>query len=306
MKVQNMSPKESGFSQVPAGDGAAVARRTAGGGSTATWLALGASNLTLLLPHLVREAPSIRLKIRAGHGRALTRPSRFLIRALPASLLGLERPQAHRARFAVAPQNQTPADRIECVLVMDLGLDLLYGATVSEVSAGLDRLFEQHPAARTVVVRPPVSTVEGLSPLRFELFRRMFFPGHAVERTALLEALGGLDGELRERADRGQVQALAMPDSWLAADAIHLRRPHRGHAARWLLHALAGGLSSGREAADVDQEAAQARDVAPGDVARRFVLLRLRAWPAQFSLGPWALSRRQPCLAKGAFELWLE
>ncbi|REJ73454.1 MAG: hypothetical protein DWQ36_02615 [Acidobacteria bacterium] len=246
---------------------------------------VGASNLTLLLPHLVRRAPVARLAVRAGHGRALTCRSRFLVRALPPSAPS---PGADEA----APALPWALDRL---LVMDLGLDVLYGASVQAVVEALERLIASAGEPPTMLIRPPVASVQRLDGVRFGLLRRLFFPGRAMPREVLIERLSQLDEALLDLAGRRSCQLSQWPERWVSADAIHLRLAARGEATQWLLERLAAGSAAG---------SAEEPPVPEGRPGGAFV--RLRAWPERCSIGPLRLSRRQPCVETPEFELWVQ
>lgn len=231
----------------------------------------GASNLTLLLPHLLRRGPRGTWLVHCGHGRALTVSSRFLVRGLPPSL--------RHGRW-----REVELDAVRTALVMDLGLDLLYGASFENLRDGLRDLISDLPVVPTLTA-PPLESVRAIGVLRFELLRRLFFPGRSVERQHILAQLTDLANLLGEWESSGKIRLVKLDASYFGWDPIHVRRNRRGDLAHHL-------LGSFPEAAAREEQR----------LARSW---RWRAWPERFTIAGFDFGRGQPCVRAGGIELWL-
>jgi hypothetical protein len=211
-----------------------------------TLVVLGASNVRAGLRDIAVLACSavngpLELHAAAGNGRSYGQVSRFLGRVLPSiadcglwQALALSRPARCLA------------------LLTDLGNDLAFGASAQAVQGwlegSLDRLARWR--AQIVVTGLPLDSVERMSPREFEIWSRILFPWHRIERAHVLAQARELDARLAELARRrGLIKVDPRPE-WYGRDPIHVRRDCRRRA--WASYLAPLGLASPRvEPADV-------------------------------------------------------
>lgn len=184
---------------------------------------LGASNLTRGISTVIETAWSLwgsPLEVLAalGHGRSYGLTSRVFGRELP----GIRRCGLWDD-LAARPPAETAA------LVTDVGNDLLYGASVSEiltwVSESLDRLASHR--ARTILTLLPLESVESLSDWRYWLLRTCTFPRCRAGRLDILEAAIELNAGLKQLAAAHGAATIEQRARWYGFDPIHIR------LARW-------------------------------------------------------------------------
>ena len=180
---------------------------------------LGASNLTRGISTVIETAWSLwgsPLEVLAalGHGRSYGLRSR---------VLGRELPGIRRCGLWDDLAARPPADT--AALVTDVGNDLLYGASVSEilgwVSESLDRLASHH--ARTILTLLPLESVESLSDWRYWLLRTCTFPRCRAGRLEILEAAIELNAGLKQLAAEHGAATVELPGRWYGFDPIHIR-----------------------------------------------------------------------------------
>ncbi|MEL7060532.1 MAG: hypothetical protein AAGN46_10945 [Acidobacteriota bacterium] len=156
----------------------------------------------------------------AGHGRAATVDSRFLLRQRT-SLLDCDLWSPLRDRGGA-----------EFALVADLGNDLAYGVAPERMLRGIDELLGRLEGARVSVVAPPVAALERRSRTWLRVVRRAFFPRSPVGFDQLLDRLRVVRDDLGPLVARHHRTTLVHPDpAWYGLDPIHLRR--RTRAAAW-------------------------------------------------------------------------
>lgn len=188
---------------------------------------LGASNLTLGLPTvlatLAAQCEDVEMLIAHGFGRSYCGTSRFAARELPSVLdCGIWSALAER-----------PADRPVWALVSDVGNDLAYGRTPSEiierVGAGLAKLkaFD----ARVVVVRPPVERLLLNSATSYAVAKSLLFPGRVQPWPEMREKIVALDELLGVCATEAGAAVVRPELDWYGVDPIHIRA--RRQAAAW-------------------------------------------------------------------------
>jgi hypothetical protein len=187
---------------------------------------LGASNLTLAFPLVVARLRALfpgPLEVLAaiGHGRSYGKPSRVLFRELP----GIAECGLWRALEA-GPPRETFA------LLADFGNDIVYGSEVDEIAGWIERDLARlgMHGARTVVVRPPLTSVDRLSPLRFRVARSLIFPSHRIDLATVRDRVRELDGRLVAMARAREAAIVEQPGSWYGFDPIHIRKARRGEA----------------------------------------------------------------------------
>jgi hypothetical protein len=205
---------------------------------------LGASNLTSGFPVAARLATAgrgpgpFRLLAAAGHGRAYAAASMVLGRGMP-PIAGC----ALWRELAREPGLPTRA------LVADAGNDLAYGVGLADTVTAIRGCVERLAAAgaETVVVLPPIESIERLSPGRFLLLRSLIFPRHRFELAPILGDLRRLAAELRRLAAETGAEVAELDPDWFGPDRIHLRPARREEA--W------GRILAGAAPAPVDAAA---------------------------------------------------
>ena len=196
---------------------------------------LGASNLTAGFHDVLQTAADLLgtpLEVHAalGRGRSYGAASSFFVRRME----GI-------ARCGLWPALQREDSRPTFALLTDVGNDLPFGAAprtiLGWIEAALDRL--QGVEARTVLTTLPLANVLRLPAWEFELWRRVMFPFHRIERSAVLEGAKLVDQGLRRMAhERGLALVEPAPD-WYGRDPIHIARARRAEAWRRVLAAWA-------------------------------------------------------------------
>lgn len=144
-------------------------------------VALGASNLTRMLPSLIRSARAaaespVEVLAALGLGRSFGVTSRLLGRALP----GVDDCGLWRALDRAAPVPTT-------AIVMDVGNDILYGFEVPTILEWVDRaLARLRPRVDRLVLAGLPSGLQGVGRFRYGLVRTVIVPGCRVVRTDAL------------------------------------------------------------------------------------------------------------------------
>jgi hypothetical protein len=192
---------------------------------------LGASNLTRGISTVIETAWSLwgsPLEVLAalGHGRSYGLTSRVLGRELP----GIRRCGLWDD-LATRPPAETAA------LVTDVGNDLLYGASVSEILGWVSESFDRLAArrARMILTLLPLESVETLSDWRYWLLRTCTFPGCRARRLEILEHAVELNAGLKQLAAERRVTTVEQPGRWYGFDPIHIRLTHWRDAWREIL-----------------------------------------------------------------------
>ena len=208
---------------------------------------LGASNLTLAWPRIMRELelrlPAERTVLTAhGMGRSyLAEKCRFGFRQLPGIL-----------QSALWQQlADLPVDRPSFALITDLGNDLVFGSASSAVANAAEECVQRvrnwNPAAQIVMTRPPLAAVSGLGRLRYGFFRRLLFPRCRMTLEEIKEGVRQLDTRVRQLATDQNLVLLEPRLEWYGLDPIHVLRQHQ-RAAFGSMMDLWGLARSGEQA----------------------------------------------------------
>jgi hypothetical protein len=186
---------------------------------------LGASNLTISFPLIVRRLRAGlpgRLEVFAalGWGRSYGAWSRVLYRGLPGTLdCGLWRDLERANASGGAALG----------LLTDVGNDLLYGQTVPQIAAWLEtclaRLADR--GAQLVVTLIPLASIETLSPWRFRVMRKLFYPANRMSLEHLLGVSRELNERLIELGRRFEAHLVVPSAEWYGFDPIHILRGYR-------------------------------------------------------------------------------
>jgi hypothetical protein len=200
-------------------------------------IAIGASNLTRLLPALVGRAEQlasgpVQVLAAAGFGRSYGIRSHFLVRALP----GIDDCGLFTALAASPPLPAT-------AILMDVGNDVLYGFDVPTILRWVDdALTRLRPHAEHLVVAGLPPRLDRVGALRFELVRTLLVPGCPLSRQQALQRSQQLASKLPELAGLRGASFVSMREAWYGFDPIHVRRRHRQELAAGLLPGNAPGI----------------------------------------------------------------
>ncbi|MCE9604874.1 MAG: hypothetical protein K8U03_08230 [Planctomycetia bacterium] len=221
---------------------------TAGDEPQRRWVLLGASNLTRGLATAVAIAQRthrtpIDLMAALGNGRSYGWYARLLGRGLPGILdCGLWRDLAARAKLPTS------------ALLTDIGNDVMYGAAVAEilewVEACLARLAKVD--AEVVVTGLPLVNLPRLGPIRFQAFRRLFFPRNRDSLAQVTERCLAVDAGVRGLAERFGATFVEPRAAWYGLDPIHYRRSQ--WRAAWQEILLRDAAQSGDRSREADND----------------------------------------------------
>lgn len=188
---------------------------------------LGASNLTNGFAAALDTAKShwgnpLEVYAALGHGRSYGRASSVLFRRLPGILESGLWPA-----LTAAPELPTAA------LLTDIGNDLLYEEPVEQIVAWIDdvlaRLRERE--ARIALTLLPAANLPGLSPRRYEFFRRLFVPRCRLTLPEVIERALELNEALLRLAAQHGATIVAQQGGWYGLDPMHITR--RARRAAW-------------------------------------------------------------------------
>lgn len=196
---------------------------------------LGASNVTLSFPRLwhgLRRALAEPLELFAahGHGRSFGNWSRIGPRELP-SIVNC---RLWDELAALPATNEPPR-----ALVTDIGNDILYGVSPSQIAAWVETCLQRltELRARIVLTQLPVANTADLGKVRFGFFRSLFFPGCSLTLREVVDRATWLNQRVIELGHRFDVSTPAPRREWYGLDPIHVLRRHRDSAWREILSA---------------------------------------------------------------------
>jgi hypothetical protein len=182
-------------------------------------IVLGASNVELyrraLVRALLQALPGpLEIHLVCGLGRSY---------GLPSFVLGRELCSIGEAGLWRALERAPAAPTF--ALVADVGNDLAYGAAPERVAGWIEDVLARLAAreARAATVGLPLGALRALGPLRFALFRAMYFPGRGLARAPLVAAAERLERSLAERSRARGLGHVVPPAGWFGLDPIHLR-----------------------------------------------------------------------------------
>lgn len=182
---------------------------------------LGASNLSRAFPTVVNllgdglDGP-LNLCVAMGHGRSYGRWSEIMGRSLPGIMQCGLWPELDTQEF----RELSPL-----AMVCDLGNDLVYGVKADRLLEWLERILSRLSQIKsdTIMVSLPLAGLEQLSPIRFNLIRHLFFPGHGADWSALKDEIFRLDAGMRELCRHYAAHWVECPEHWYGWDPIHIR-----------------------------------------------------------------------------------
>lgn len=209
---------------------------SASGGPVSRVVILGASNISLgwsSLLNVLRQQFAAPLEMYTAHGMGRSYcgvRSRFLATQLPGILTSQLWQQLPRYR---------PDDPLPCVLITDLGNDLVYGRSPLDVARAaeecIQRLRDWHPRCRIVVSRPPVESVKKVGGFRFLMCRLFLFPFCPLTLRQAQAATQELDELVMAMAREQEVDIVKPAPASYGLDPIHVKRRCRQDAFRTML-----------------------------------------------------------------------
>jgi hypothetical protein len=187
---------------------------------------LGASNLTRSFPTVVatvRRTWSEPVEIMAamGHGRSYGDDSWTFGRKFSGIF-----PCALWQDLQNRPPLPTAA------LVTDIGNDMLYGTSPDQMLDWVERCLDRLAEARatTIVTQMPVASIERLGELRFQFFRRLFFPRSKLTLADARALVREINERLVAIGQKRQIPVISASESWYGLDPIHLKWNMKRHA----------------------------------------------------------------------------
>ena len=200
---------------------------------------LGASNLAMGLGLAVDAARaqlggSVEVLAAPGRGRSYGTRSSFLVRELVG--IGDCGLWAELGRRPAAPT---------WFVATDLGNDLAFGSSAQQVEAWVERALARlvERGARGVVTGLPLARLERLRAREFELFRRLLFPFHRIDRARVMAEARELEERSKELARRLGIAHVRLEERWYGADPIHFARGVRAEVWRTLVAPWAAASS---------------------------------------------------------------
>jgi hypothetical protein len=185
---------------------------------------LGASNLTLALPAVLRHAArrsagsGISFYVAHGPGRSYGVEAgvagiRFTAIARSGVLEALERDQ------------RTIGPLPTLALLTDVGNDILYRCGVGPILGWIEEIAGRllSLGARVGITSLPVDSVETLSPWKYRLFRSLYFPSCPYSRRMVLEQVRAVQEGLERLGRREGIPILPARRIWYGFDRFHLR-----------------------------------------------------------------------------------
>lgn len=142
---------------------------------------------------------------------------------------------------SISAGEETPRQVI--ALITDIGNDIMYGVSASEITACLSALLKQFSALDAeVFLQPiPIDLSEDVSENQFRVLRSIFFPNSAIDYEKAKEAVFAVNEFLRTHAG-GRVHLLPGVKEFMGIDKIHYSvfQSHKAWSgvAHEMLHAL--------------------------------------------------------------------
>lgn len=190
---------------------------------------LGASNVTLSFPRLVRGlrrafADPLELFAAHGHGRSFGIWNRIGPRELPGIV---------PCRLWDDLASQPTSDEPPRTLITDIGNDLMYGIEPDQIAAWVATCLERLRAmrARIVLTQLPLASARTLGRARFQFFRKLFFPNSQIQFEEIETKTARLNQQIVDLGQQFDIPTPELRGEWYGFDPIHILRRHR--AAAW-------------------------------------------------------------------------
>jgi hypothetical protein len=183
-------------------------------------ITLGASNLTRGL-HVVlstaRDAwgADVELVGALGLGRSYGLRSRVFVRSLPSIL-----------ECGLWPALERLPSRPSRALITDVGNDILYGASVSEILAWVEECAArfQRFTQDLVVTSLPLASIGRVSPALFVVLRQILAPRCQLSLAQVVDRSESVAAGLEALAARYSARFVHLRPEWYGVDPIHIRR----------------------------------------------------------------------------------
>lgn len=197
-------------------------------------IVLGASNVARGIGTVVdvaRETLGSPIEVLAamGHGRSYGLTTSIPFRTLPGILdCGLWRALESRPALPT------------WTILTDVGNDLIYGCRPEQVAEWIDEAARRlrNQSARLLLTGLPLSSVQGISPWRFQAFRSALFPKSTLRLDDAQRYAIELDARVRELAAQHRAEFVAPQADWYGLDPIHIRVAVQRDAWRTIFFAL--------------------------------------------------------------------
>ncbi len=183
---------------------------------------LGASNLTRSFPMVfehLRSTPQKPLEVFAalGHGRSYGTWSTVFGRSLP----GIKSCKL----WDDLPESGTSAVTTRALLT-DIGNDIVYGFPPDTIAEWVERCLQKLSElnAELIITLLPVESVERLPSWRFEVARRLLFPGKKLSLAQAIDQARRLNDAVRRLGEQWNATVIAPQTEWYGFDSIHIRR----------------------------------------------------------------------------------
>ena len=186
---------------------------------------LGASNLANAFPRIISlleaglEWP-LETLVAMGHGRSYGNWSKLLGRTLPGiNACGLWEHTLRKNGYPTRP----------LAAITDLGNDLMYGVDAGMLLEWLETTLQRLTAidSRIVMLSLPTQSLGRMTPDRFNLARRIIFPGHQATWAEVQDQIIRLDQGMRELSRRHETAWVEAEPEWYGWDTIHITRPRQ-------------------------------------------------------------------------------
>jgi len=179
---------------------------------------LGASNLTLSLRIIIQLLQQIvggpsDILVAAGHGRSYGQNSQVLMRELPGIV-----------QCGLWQQLQSDRTLPVYALLTDIGNDIPYGCMPEQIIEWVLWCVQQlqQQDARIMVTNLPITSIQALPEIRFNMLRSLLFPSCKLSCNEVVERACAVHRHLNDLAVQHQV-VLQEPDTGLmGVDGIHV------------------------------------------------------------------------------------
>jgi hypothetical protein len=189
---------------------------------------IGASNLARAFPLAITSltrglAGPLEILAALGYGRSLGAWSRIPGRALPGII------ECGLWSNLEIPGGDGPPP---LAAIVDVGNDLVYGTEVARILGWLECCLERlrRQQSEIVLMSLPLGSLARLTPQRFELLRKVLFPGFPIHWPLLQERIAEFDDGMRLLGRQYGVHWVEAPADWYGFDPIHIRRQDRPRA----------------------------------------------------------------------------
>ncbi|MFT7619457.1 MAG: hypothetical protein ACI97A_003111 [Planctomycetota bacterium] len=182
-------------------------------------IVLGASNVARSITTVFQYArqfgdSGVDFYAAMGHGRSYGQSSRALGRRLP----GILQSDLWQ-RLKASPSHPTYS------LITDVGNDLVYGASSSQLLTWVDECCDHLEANSTkiAITGLPLTGLKKLSPIAFAIMRTILFPKSKLQRPELFESAMEVDAGLRQIAQSRGAAFIEPDPDWYGLDPIHIK-----------------------------------------------------------------------------------